>query len=97
MVKRVNRSAAQWRALFSEQKRSGKEVKEFCAARHINTNSFYSKRKKLRGRRERFIEIKPVLVGGRAPVVVETGGLRIEVHDRAALREVLQTAREAAC
>lgn len=97
MVKRINRNPAQWRRLFSEQRRSGKDVREFCAARRINANSFYSKRKELRGSRERFIEIKPSLLGSHAPVVVEAGGLRVEVHDREALREVLKTVREAAC
>lgn len=97
MTKRINRSPSEWRKLFAEQQRSGESVNNFCAGRHINANSFYSKRKHFQGKRERFIEIKPSLIGRHAPVVVEAGALRVEVHDRTALRDVVETLRGASC
>jgi transposase-like protein len=49
-MRKVRRSAEQWRELFTRQAGSGKSVEAFCEAEGVNTSLFYRWRRQLQGR-----------------------------------------------
>ena len=92
------RSIEKWRGIIREQAASGLTAKDYCAKRCINQKVFYRKRAKLSRATGGFIEIEPPRCGGvAAVVVVEAGGMRVEVHEISVLGAVVATLRGRSC
>lgn len=92
---RTRRSADEWRVLVEKQRESGDPVERFCASHKLYVSSFYHWRGKLARVENKFITVQHPL--NRAAIVVEHDGMRIHVHDRAILDEVLEALRRSRC
>ena len=89
------RSDAEWRLLFSKQKRSGTNAKEFCRERGICTNVYYRKKKSLAA--EGGLVKLPVKLENGAPIELTIGGITIGVRngfEEPELVRVLRSIRE---
>ena len=96
-MKRRKRSAREWRGILDDQERSGQTVQEYCDRRRINASMFYRKRQELQEGADGFIEVSPRPESTGAGIVVEAGGIRVEVRELWALSSVVAALRAAPC
>jgi hypothetical protein len=86
-----NRSEKEWRDLFTEQKRSGKTVRDFCRSKGVNENVFFRKKKQLGGT-VTLVRL-PVGLSDSAPIEITVGGVRIGVGSGFEERELVRVLR----
>ncbi len=96
-VKRVRRSAAAWRELFSRQVSSGVSVPEFCRREGLNANVFRRWRLSLKGSgRSHPVEARPEPAAA-IPFIdlgdLRSGGSRLEVRLELGAGVILSIAR----
>lgn len=90
------RSEAEWNELFSEQKGSGKSVRDFCQLKGLNENMFYRKRKLLSERSE--LVRLPISLNEGTGIELSVGVVKVEVAKgfrEEELVRVLRCVREA--
>ncbi len=75
-IKRVKRSEAAWRELFSRQAASGVSVTQFCRAEGINAGLFRRWRSVLNGRGKDRARRRRVPVQTANPPFIDLGGVR---------------------
>ena len=74
----------QWRERFSRWRRGGMSVASFCDSEGVSESSFYAWRRRLERQEQdtsklEFVELRGVLTGSAAPIVVEVAGVVVKV------------------
>ena len=96
-MKRKMRSDKEWLGILAGQEQSGQTVQEYCVERRINASMFYRKRQELQKSASSFIEVSPRPQSVVAGIVVEAGGIRVEVRELWALNAVVAALRAIPC
>jgi hypothetical protein len=85
------RSEAEWRLLFSEQKRSGMNAKNFCREKGICVNVYYRKKKSLAG--EGGLVKLPVKLEKGTAIEINVGSVTIRLRSGFAEQELVRVLR----
>lgn len=87
----MKRQTRNWKKLIEEHSASGKSVTDFCAAKGIHPNSFYTKRKSFK--KQALVEIPGPSTIGTLPLVLRIGRYSLSIErgfDPGSLKSVLE-------